>query len=395
VNTRRLLPVVLSLAAVLVPVWGLAACGGDDKPQTVKFTPTPSEKPTGRTTYRAKDWGFSLSYEAAEYELRSDQGSSSLLMGPSIFTGEPLDLSGRPSVNVSLLMSPADRGAATPTVSVAAQRLPFSVDAVGDGLAAWVRDDLLRQLGTSWGDVLTDKPQLGEIGGVSAWTFEAVGFDEAAAAEMHLRVSVAAFGAYIYTLRLSAPRASWDEVEPKLATVLDSFTVDKRAADPGPAPDTRPYANTEYSFSLMVPEGLVKAQEGDDPTPDLQFGAQFVDVHTTPEIALSVGVAGAPEGIGNSQARLLEQFYRKAADQLRGQKSVLSVADPAQVDLGGDTAWLLDVTSKLPDGRRLRTRTYDVWHNAYVYSISARGRAGQWSVDWQLLEPAVFSFRVD
>jgi hypothetical protein len=385
--------VAFALAVVVVLATGLAACG-DDKPPTVKVTATPSEKPTGLSTYRAAEWGFSLRYDAAAYELQSNEGSSSFSLGPSIFTGKPLELTDLPSLHVSLLTAPADQGAATPGVSVAAQRLPFSVGDIGDGLAAWIRDDVLNQIRVTWGNVLTDQPRVTEVGGMSAWTFEAVGFDEAAAAELHLRVYVAAFGDYVYTLRMSAPRERWDDLEPALAAILDSFAVDNAAADPGPSPRERPYQDEQYGFSLTVPEGLVNAQQRDTPTLDLLFGVQFVDVQTTPEIALAVGVAAAPEGIGNSQSGLLEKFYRGAAEQLREQPGVVAVADPREVDLGGDTAWVLDVTRKLADGRQLRTLTYDVWHNSYVYSVSARGRPDKWGSHWGLLEPAVLSFRV-
>jgi len=395
VKPRRLLPVLFALAVALLAAWLLAGCGDAD-PQPVKATVTPTAKPAGLSTYRAKEWGFSLRYDAAAYELQADELTSTLTLGPSLFTGKPLQLEGLPSLSVSLLATPAGDTASTPTVSVVAERLPFSVADMGDGLSAWLRDDLLEEGTTAWKDVLTDEPRQTELGGPAmAWTFEAVGLDETAGTELHLRAYVVAYGDYVYTLRTSATRKDWEDVAPKLAAIVDTFTIDPATADTGPAPVERAYSDDEYGFSMEVPEGLAKAEVADDPTADLQFGVQFVDVHTTPSIALSVGVSSTPEGVGSSQSGLLEKFYRNAAESLREMDGVVSVSAPTQVDLGDETAWMIDVTRELSDGRLLRTRIYDVWQSAYVYSVSARGRADHWDEDWRLLEPAVSSFNAD
>jgi hypothetical protein len=382
------------LALVALAVFAAAGCG-EDEPKPVKVTATSSQPPTGFSTYRAEAWGYSLRYDAADYELNSNESRSTITLGPSLFTGKPVHLSRLPTLDTSFALVPADEGVANPSLAIATQRPPFSVGDMGEGLGAWIRDDLLEQIGTTWGDLLTDEPRLTEIGGVAgAWTFEAVGFDEAAAAELHLRATVVAFGEYIYTLRVSAPRESWDEVEPGLAELEESFAIDA-AGDPPRGPVRRTYANEKYGFSLEVPEGMVNAQEGDDPSPDLTFGVQFDDVSVSPLVALSVGVTAAPEGIGNSQSGLLEKFYRNAAEQLEEQPGVTAVAVPQEVDLRGGAAWMLDVTRKQADGSELRTRTYDIWHNDYVYSIIACGRADEWAADWEQLEPGVLSFDVD
>jgi hypothetical protein len=381
------------MALVALTALALAGCG-ENEPKPVRVTATPSQQPTGLSTYRAAEWGYSLRYDAADYGLDSIEGRSNLTLGPSLFTGTPVRLSGLPTLDTSFLLVPADDGAADPSLSIAAQRLPFSVGDMGEGLGAWLRDQLLDQIGAAWGDPLTDEPRLTEIGGVAgAWVFEAVGFDEAAATELHVRATIVAFGDYVYTLRISAPRERWDEVEPGLAELEQAFAIDN-ADEPPRGPVQRTYAKEKYGFSLEAPEGMVQAQEGGDPSPELTFGVQFADVRVSPLIALSVGVTAAPEGIGNSQSGLLEKFYRNAAEQLKEQPGVTAVAGPQEVDLGGDTAWMLDVTRTL-SGRELRTRTYDVFHNDYVYSIIACGRADEWAADWQVLEPGVFSFDVD
>lgn len=381
------------MALVALAAVALAGCG-EDEPKPIRVTATPSQQPTSLSIYRAGEWDYSLRYDAADYELNSNEGRSDIPLGPSLFTGKPVRLSGLPALDTRFVLVPAGEGAADPSLSIAAQRLPFSVGDTGEGLGAWLRDDLLEQIGTAWGDLLTDEPRLTEIGGVAgAWTFEAVGFDEAAAAELHLRATIVAFGDYVYTLRVSAPRERWDEVEPSIAELEASFAVDN-ADDPPRGPVRRTYTSEKYGFSLDVPEGMVNAREGGDPSPDLTFGVQFADVQVSPLIALSVGVTAAPEGIGNSQSGLLEKFYRNAAEQLKEQPGVTAVAGPREVDLSGDTAWMLDVTRTL-EGTELRTRTYDVFHNDYVYSIIACGRADEWAADWQVLEPGVFSFDVD
>lgn len=392
------LPVALTAALLLALATLLpGGCGDDEKrPATGRVTASPSAGAGEVTTYDAKTWGFSLNYDAGTFRLESTESTSSLPLSASLFTGRELELRDLKTFDVGLTRTHTDNRAAAPGVSVTAQRLAHSSGAEGVGLARHALDVQLAELGRVWDGALWDEPQASALGGsIDAFTVDAVGYDQAAASELHVRLTVATLGRFLYTVREYAPRDQWDDAEPELAAIVRSVRLEQPGDMAGLQPRSVRYENARYTFSLELPAAFPVVSQAKRPTPDLQFGAQFCDFAVSPLVAVAVGVAEAPEGIGNSQSRLLETFYRDAAEQLRDEPAVVQVRQPKAVKLNGGTAWVIDVTRRQADGSELRTRTYDIWHNSNVYSVIARGRAADWQADWKVLGRIVASFHID
>lgn len=386
--------VLLALAA---GVLFAASCGDDEgKPKAKPASASASVTTSVSTTYRSADWGFAVTYDSRLFALQATEARGSLGLGPSLLTDEQLRLEDCPALELTLPQtegeSPGADVASLPTVAVTVLELPSTAGDDADGLARQALLDWQDSLERSWQGVLADEMRLGEVGGLPAWTYDAVGMDETAGGELRQRVYALAAADHIYTIRLTGRREDWDVIEPRLTALIDSFRLlrdDQEQTAGGGTTTVR-----QFRFAIARPRGFIPVHDDAQLPKDLVYGLEFVDACHSPLVAYSVGVAAAPEGIGNSQAGLLETFYRSAAGHLREQADVISVQEPRAIGIGGKTAWLLDVTSKLDDGTHIRTRTYDVWQGDLVYSISARGRAAEWATDWQLLEPAVQSFDV-
>ncbi len=389
--------VVLALLLAF-PAVSIGACGGDDpvEPAVQRVTASPTADAGQPTAYEAERWGFSLTYDAGDFRLESTESTSSLPLSPSLLTGRELELKGLKTLDVNLTRTDADSLAASPGVGVTVQQLDFSNGEEGIGLARYALDVQLAELDRAWDGALWDEPLLSALGGsVDAVSVDAVGYDQAAATELHVRLSVAVLGRFVYTIREYAPRDQWDKTEAALDAVVQSIELQPLAGMDGLQPRNVLYENARYSFSLELPAAFPVVAQSEDPTSQLEFGAEFSDFAASPLVAAAVGVAEAPEGIGNSQSRLLETFYRTAAEQLRDEPAVVKVRSPQAVKLNGSTAWVIDVTRRQSDGTELRTRTYDIWHNSSVYSVIVRGRSDDWKADWAVLSRIVDSFHID
>jgi hypothetical protein len=379
------------------PAVSISACGDDPaEPAVQQVTASPTADAGQPTAYKAERWGFSLTYDAGDFRLESTESTSSLPLSPSLLTGRELQLKGLKTLDVNLTRTDADSLAAAPGVGVTVQQLDFSNGEEGVGLARHALHVQLAELDRAWDGALWDEPLLSALGGsVDALSVDAVGYDQAAATELHVRLSVAVLGRFVYTIREYAPRDRWDEAEATLGAIVQSIELQPLGGMDGLQPRNVLYENARYSFSLELPAAFPVVDQSEDPTPQLEFGAEFCDFAASPLVAAAVGVAAAPEGIGNSQSRLLETFYRTAAEQLRDEPAVVKVRSPQAVKLNGSTAWVIDVTRRQSDGTELRTRTYDIWHNSSVYSVIVRGRSDDWKADWAVLSRIVDSFHID
>lgn len=392
---RRLL--AIGLITLLPATAAVAGCGDDDptpaaQPVSTSLSPSAGEL----TTFAAERWGFSLAYESSLFRLESTESRSDLPLSPSLLTGRDLELRGLKTFDLGLTATDVTQSTAAPGVGVTVQQLTYSVGEDGLGLARHALGTQLSELERVWDGALWDEPQSSALGGaVDAVTVDAVGYDPAAGAELYVRTSVAAVGRFLYTVREFAPRDQWDEMESRLRTIVDSIELDPLGGMDGLQPRSVQYDNERYGFSLELPAAFPLVSQKEDPTPDLQFGTQFCDFSESPLVSVAVGISDAPEGIGNSQSRLLETFYRSAADKLANEPGVEDVRPPRAVKMNGGTAWVLDVTRRQSDGQKLRTRTYDIWHDSTVYSLITRGRVDHWQTDRGVLDRIVDSFHID
>jgi len=390
--------VTLALVTALAGgAFAISGCGEDEpEPVPAAFTSTPSPTASGVTTYTAAGWGVSLSYESTDFALRTVESTSQLELGPSLLSDDPLTLAGLQTLDVTLELADATpAGPVVPQVSLTARRLPFSTGEDAEGLVRLVLDQTLAGLEKSLAGVLIEEPRSTDLGGAAvALEVEAVGDDAVAEDELHVRAIVATVGRYLYVARATALDATWAEVEPALTSVLDSVRLEGDDELSDLSAGDLEYVNDRYHFALTLPAGFPLVRNGEDPSPQLEFGAEFTDVSGSPLVAVSVGVAEAPGSVGNSQSRVMQAFYREAVDKLREEPTVVEARDPEAIKMNGATAWLIDVTKKTPDGDTVRTRTYDVWHDDYVYSIVAQGRATDWVADWSVLNPIIESFRI-